>query len=54
MIIENPGKKDAGSYQISDAFLNGNELSHDSDSVSISRALIENKDKVADIRIMLG
>lgn len=54
VIIENPGKKNAGSYQISGAFLNGNELSHDNDSVSISRALIENKDKVADIRIMLG
>ena len=52
--IDNPAKKEAGKYQITGASLNGAEIAHDKDSVSIERGQIENKDKVQEIRITLG
>ncbi|MDD6549721.1 MAG: cellobiose phosphorylase, partial [Blautia massiliensis] len=52
--IDNPAKKEAGKYQITGASLNGAEIAHDKDSVSIERVQIENKYKVQEIRITLG
>lgn len=54
VVIENPAKKEAGSYKIQDAFLNGTPLSHSDSSISISRETIENKDQEQDIRIVLS
>lgn len=51
--IENPGRKDADTYRIKEAFLNGEGIGHDEASVSIDRSRIEKKDTEQEIRIVL-
>lgn len=54
VLIENPNNIEVGSYQIQEAFLNGEKISHDKNSVSIERKQIEAKDEEQQIRIVLG
>ena len=52
--IENPAKKETGAYTVESAFLNGTEISHGADFVSIDRDQIADKEKEQEIRIVLG
>lgn len=52
--IENPAKKETGAYTVESAFLNGTEISHGADFVSIGRDQIADKEKEQEIRIVLG